>query len=82
MLYIREAPSVAPGHDAWHVGGLVLVTIAMPVPAGGPRHSPVQTSPNPTAAEPGDGRVRSRPSSHVDEPCTFPDAVASGHRRP
>ena len=33
-------------------------------------------SPDPTAAEPGDGRVRSRPSSRVHEPCTFTEAVA------
>ena len=33
-------------------------------------------SPNPIAPEPGDGRVRSRPSSRVHELCTFTEAVA------
>jgi hypothetical protein len=34
-------------------------------------HCPAQTPPpNPIAAEPGDGRVRSRPSSRVHEPCS------------
>ena len=37
--------------------------------------------PNPTAAGPGDGRVRSRPSSRVHEPCSLTEAVALRSQR-
>jgi hypothetical protein len=46
-------------------------------PARGPRPGPAQTPPpDPTAAGPGDGRVLSRPSSRVHEPCGLTEAVA------
>jgi hypothetical protein len=50
-------------------------------PARGPRAALLRPLPrNPTAAGPGDGRVRSRPSWRVHEPCSWPEAVACGHR--
>ena len=69
-------PSWLPAaHDSGHRDALVLVTNIGPSPARGPR--PAQTPPpNPIAAEPGDGRVLSRPSSRVHEPRNSPDAVA------
>jgi hypothetical protein len=48
-----------------------------PSPGEAAPSCPVQTPPpNPIAAEPGDGRVRSRSSSRVHEPRTFSDLVA------
>ena len=64
-------------HDTGHRNALVLVSNIGPSADEGTAPCPAQTPPpNPTAAEPGDGRIRSRPSSRVHEPCTFTDAVA------
>src|SRR5208282_3442634 len=63
-------------HGTGRLGALVLVTTIGPSTGEGTAPCPAQTPPlNPTAAGPGDGRVRSRPSSRVHEPCTFTEAV-------
>ena len=47
--------------DAWHLGVLVLVINAAPVPVRGPHYCPAQIPPlNPTAAGPDGTRVLSR----------------------
>ena len=63
-------------HDAGRAA-LVLVTDIGPSTGEWTAPCPAQTPPsNPTAAGPGDGRVRSRPSWRVHEPCSSPEAVA------
>jgi len=63
-------------HYTGHRDALVLVTNIGPSTGEGTATCPAQTPPpNPTAAGPGDGRVRSRPSWRVHEPCNSPDAV-------
>ena len=72
----HDASSTA-AHDTWHLRALVLVTTLRP--SLGPATAPCPAQippPNPTAAEPGDGRVLSRPSSRVHEPGTLTVAVA------
>jgi hypothetical protein len=64
--------------DASHPGALALVTTT-PGPFLGDviAPCPAQTSPpNPIAADSGDGRVLSSPSSRAHEPCSFTGAVA------
>jgi hypothetical protein len=64
-------------HGAWHRDALVLVTASGPSSGGVAAGCPAQTPPlNPIAAKPGDGRVQSRPSWRVHEPCSSPEAVA------
>jgi hypothetical protein len=62
------SPLLSAAQDGWHPGALVLVTTCGPSSAHRAGLCPAQTPPpNPAAAEPGDGRVRSRPSSRVHE---------------
>ena len=71
------AVSRPSAHDARHLRALVLVTTLSPSTGPATAPCPAQTPPpNPTAAEPGDGRVLSRPSSRVHEPGTLTEAVA------
>ena len=71
------AVSRPSAHDVWHLRALVLVTTLGPSTGPATAPCPAQTPPpNPTAAEPGDGRVLSRPSSRVHEPGTLTEAVA------
>jgi hypothetical protein len=64
-------------HDTGHRDALVLVTNIGPSTGEGTAPCPAQTPPpNPIAAEPGDGRVQSRPSWRVHKPCSSPEAVA------
>ena len=66
-----------PEHGAWHRDALVLVTASGPSSGDVAAGCPTQTPPsNPIAAKPGDGRVPSRPSWRVHEPCSSPEAVA------
>ncbi len=64
-----------PGRFSYHLSALVLFTV--PGLAGclfrlaTIRMDSPTPPPNPTAAEPRDGRVLSRPSSRVHEPCAF-----------
>jgi len=70
---LRRVPMRRRGtaHDAWPRGALHGHHIR-PAPARGPLPWPAQTPPpSPTAAEPGDGRVQSSPSSRVHQPRTF-----------
>ena len=66
-------PHTTPGHR----GALALGTTIGPstgdVTAPGPAQTP---PPNPIAARTGDGRVQSRPSSRVHEPCSSTEVVA------
>jgi len=56
---------------------LVLVTTIGPLPVARPRLALVQAPPpNPTAAEPPDGRILSRSASRVHQPPAFTEAVA------
>ena len=71
---IARRPSAAG--ETRHLDALVLVTTLRPSTSAVAALCPSQTPPpNPTAAEPGDGRVLSRPSSRVHEPCSFTGAV-------
>jgi len=74
---VRVAPGVAPSPcDAGHHEALVLLTNIGPSTGEGTAPGPAQTPPpNPTAAGPGDGRVRSRPSSRVHELGSFTEMV-------
>ena len=64
-------------HEIRRRDALLLLTSIGPSTGEGTAHCPAQTPPpNPTAAGPGDGRVRSSPSSRVHEPCTSTEAVA------
>ena len=81
LLLLSPLLSITVGgtdaHDGWHLGALVLVTTSGPFPGAVTSPCPAQTPPpNPIAAEPGDGRVLSRPPSRVHEPPTSPEAVA------
>ena len=71
------SPLLSAACDARHLGALVLVITSGPSLGDVTASCPAQTlPPNPIAPEPGDGRVRSRPSSRVHELCTFTEAVA------
>ena len=68
-------------HDASSTAGtlaaLVLITTCGPSPTHRAWFVLLRPPPpNPTAADPGDGRVLSRPSSRVHEPCTSTEVVA------
>ena len=80
---VRDLCLLAAAHDGWQPGALVLVTTSGPSPTDVTARSPAQTSPpNPAAAEPGDGRVLSRPSSRVHEPMQLDRSnMACGCRR-
>ena len=73
----RSSAWLPAAHNTGHRDALVLVTNIGPSTGKGTTPCPAQTPPpNPIAAEPGDGRVLSRPSSRVHEPRNSPDAVA------
>jgi len=81
LLLLSPLLSITVGgtdaHGGWHLSALVLVATSGPSPGEVTAPCPAQAPPpNPIAAEPGDGRVLSRPSSRVHEPCTFTEAVA------
>ena len=70
-----------PGSHPNTAPGIVTPWCSSPradlLPVTWPRVCPTQTPPsNPIAAKPGDGRVPSRPSWRVHEPCSSPEAVA------